>query len=143
MGMYTGLRGKIELEPFMIHAFNMGGTYGCLWRRAVELAPNKEVSLILSEWRKLPRADSIPFGYLAYMPDEWEESWKEPEVKDGFLHFSCSLKNYNNEIETFIDYVLPLIGKSWSLESLYEEDENSTWHIGPLDETLRLEGEEK
>lgn len=142
MGMYTGLRGKIELELFMVHAFNAGGTFGCLWRQAAILAPNKEIALVLSEWAKVGRSSFIPFGALAYMPDEWDESWKEPEVKEGFLHFSCSLKNYENEIETFIDFVLPLIAKSWELESLYEEEEKSIWHISETKTPKLLEIQE-
>ena len=54
----------------------------------------------------------------------WDDDLHDYNEELNTLHFSCSLKNYNNTIGKFIDF-LPQIADKWNLESLYEECEPS------------------
>lgn len=120
MGMYTGLRGKIvlkdnELSKVIIEKdFDWGAIRNSYYDQTI------------SAWANVGRCNFIPFGAVCYMPDSWGDWF---QTVDGLtLTFCCSLKNYEQEIQTFIDKVLPEIAGDWALESLYEESVYSTLH---------------
>lgn len=98
---------------------------------------------ILKEYSKVSRSSFIPFGNLVYMPDCWEgEPYYEDQPWDckatngferyfnketGLLCFQCSLKNYDDTIEYFLENIVTKIcSKLLHCEVLYEEDEIST-----------------
>lgn len=121
MGMYTGLRGTV----------NVSEKYQEAMRNMVEEYANWEDVLPEGHpYLAVGRKNFIPFGGVCYMPDDWEAAEGSSIDSEGVLTFCCSLKNYNDEIGTFVKTVLPLIADSWDLEELYEEDEISTKHIG-------------
>ena len=69
----------------------------------------------------------IPFGSLFYMPDHWDYNSFNLYYNEetGYWTFKCSLKNYDNELEKFIDLVPYFIEKVFHFEYLYEEWEES------------------
>ena len=118
MGMYTGLRGKITLKDNGLSKVIIEKDFD--WGTIRNSYFNETVST----WANVGRCNFIPFGAVCYMPDSWGDWF---QTVDGLtLTFCCSLKNYECEIQTFIDKVLPEIAEDWSLESLYEESAYST-----------------
>lgn len=132
MGIYTGLRGTILFLPVVAELMRAWkedrttklGIWEFVFERLPEDTPG-EVRESLRRWKMVLRANFIPNGALAYMPSDWEEHHREWE--GDRLHFTCSLKNYEGEIEEFIEEVLPHIAAAWDLERRYEEDEESTF----------------
>ena len=130
MGMYTGLRARVKIKPEYRDAMyklyhpegdDVNGFWSVL--NDGEL-PN------LAEWKKVGRCNAIPCGCLAYIPDDFGE----PFGKDGghgfdgeWWTFSCSLKNYRNEIQTFFDLILKNIAEEIDYcQRLYEIYEESS-----------------
>ncbi|MEM5592822.1 hypothetical protein AAHH67_15635 [Niallia circulans] len=126
MGMYTGLRFKGIVKPEyreMIKEINDGAD----WNDFTEKFP------FLTDYANQDRAEFIPRGSLAYMPDTWEEGEfpdqmstdgfeRSINLETGYWTFQCSLKNYNQEIEQFINEVLPkIIDSAEHIEYFYEE----------------------
>lgn len=76
------------------------------------------------------------------MPDEWEtddKDWKARTPTDGFdtkfdedaaiWSFQCSLKNYEGEIESFFEIVVPeIVDSVIHMEYYYEEWSRSTFY---------------
>jgi hypothetical protein len=125
MGMYTGLRGTIVLKS----------EYTDRIEAALEEDGYFEWKDILPEtnlYSDYSRNSFIPFGSVCYMPDDWYDQ-QGVELKEGVLHFCCSLKNYSGTISTFIKECLPEIANSWELEELYEEDNESTLYTFPIE----------
>lgn len=137
MGMYTGLRAKVVVKP--------------QYRRAIGLLHEDDDLLkaweapakILPEWAKTwlnyGRSCFIPFGGLAYMPDDFdkrnvdkEDGRSSYDEVTGVWEFACSLKNYESEIEYFVPNVLFNLAESVEYcESLYEQNEEvTTWIFG-------------
>lgn len=139
--MYTGLRIKATVkEEFrqMIEEINNGAD----WSEFAEQFP------FLSAYAKQGRAEFIPCGSLSYMPDEWEYKPRKADGsydrenaaatdgfersidrKTGYWTFQCSLKNYNQEIEQFLEEVLPnIIESAEHIEYLYEEWDKSVMY---------------
>lgn len=135
MGMYTGLRGYIELMPNIVkrlkEATDEDFSY---WEE------EDEWEYVLEQYKEVPSVDHlltatarlsyIPFGGINYMPDQWEEANRPATLRNNVLRFTTSLKDYDNEIESFIA-VLPLIATDWFLEELYEESDISTLYQYP------------
>lgn len=129
MGMYTGLRVRVvikeEYRELIKEAMTSEdfGEPGKGWKQFKDKYP------FLSTFADKERATSIPFGALAYMPDEWDEQDAFRQVFDevtGLWRFQCSLKNYGSEIEEFISNVLSeIVVNSGHVESLYEENSHS------------------
>lgn len=112
MGMYTGLRGEVILNDLGVEI----AATGFEW--------SKSSNGIIQGFSHDHRADFIPNGSHCYMPDSWGES--RSDVVGYLWAFSCSLKNYESTIERFISEILPLIADDWSLEMLYEENDEPT-----------------
>lgn len=121
MGMYTGLRGRIELKDNELTKVILEKDFE--WNE-IRIA---YFDNIMSAWANVGRCRFIPFGAVCYMPDSWGDWFKK--VEGNTLTFCCSLKDYENEIGTFVTKVLPHIAEDWVLESFYEEDVWSTLHL--------------
>lgn len=126
MGMYTGVRCKVIIKEEYREDLNRIFTEGLYWS-------DSNIGFI-SEYGSYSRADFIPRGCLCYMPDEWED--KNENATEGFdrkfnlgagyWSFQCSLKDYDDTIQTFFDNVLSKIVKSIvHLEVFYEENDYS------------------
>lgn len=130
MGMYTGLRGKVKLKPEVEDLM-------CYWLYAEDntceeynyamwlFIGNKLDNVKILNFNDDSRSSFIPNGQVCYMPDDWQN---ENSIALGDTwNFCCSLKNYTNTIQKFID-LLPEIAVSWDLEERYEEWDESVFH---------------
>lgn len=115
MGNYTGLRGEIMIKPEFHDNFKTSSVVDFEWDEILD-----ENHPYLLDYRK----NFIPFGSICYL--DWDDV--PVTFENGVLAFTCSLKNYNNTIDTFINTVLPIIGDAWYLEEMYEYDDESTIH---------------
>lgn len=143
MGMYTGLRASVVIKPQwrgaigLLHesrntpktSFSSGQDWEAVFAQYPDLPG-------LYDWVKVGRRDFIPFGALAYMPEDFSdaedgESFSKYDADSGRWTFCCSLKNYEGEIRQFVEEVLSHIVDSVDYcESLYEEFpwyDNSDW----------------
>lgn len=127
MGMYTGIYFSAKLKPLAAVAIknalresDMSEDIFDFWRAVSAIFP------IQNDWMTVGRRDFIPFGALSYMPDEWSEiKAGEGICNDNIWNVCCSLKNYNGEIEHFLDGVLPfLIEEVCEVTYYYEEEES-------------------
>ena len=146
MGMYTGLRFKAIIKEEYREAINelMERDTMESWLDTTEGYPEMEFA---KEYAEMSRSDFIPFGSLAYMPDEWEElideskgkqwnnykaakGWeREFNIDTGYWQFQCSLKNYGSEIEKFLkDVASVIVKKAIHVEVHYEEDRYGRLH---------------
>lgn len=119
MGDYTGLRGSIVLNEKYSQVFDM--MIEC------ENAPYFKWDEILpagNEYLQDYRNSFIPFGDVCGISD-WEYAVKYSREMHT-LFFTCSLKNYDRTIESFLRNVLPEIAQSYDLEELYEYDDVPT-----------------
>lgn len=122
MGMYTGLRFKVTVKPKyrellenILHSdeFLEWGSY--------------EGTPFTEEWKEYSRSSFIPWGAVCYMPKEWGDNKNTYDLKTGNWEVVCSLKNYEDTIEYFLDNVLnKVIEKSEYIEVLYEENDFPT-----------------
>lgn len=126
MGMYTGLRFKGIVKEKFRKDFALIALNGN-WNES-----SVEEFLRFSD---NARASFIPCGTLAYMPDEWEQEpynkYGDGVATDGFVRtwdentgywsFQCSLKNYENTIEEFIELLPYFIESVEHCEVFYEE----------------------
>jgi hypothetical protein len=129
MGMYTGLRCKCivkkEFRP-MIKSLMKDEVDGLLSWKIVADAYGYD---FVKQYADYSRSSFIPFGSLVYMPDSWEVDNKATDgferqfdEETGYWAFQCSLKNYDDTIEVFIDLILNNIAeKIIHLETYYEE----------------------
>lgn len=128
MGDYTGLRFRAVVNE-MGHAAaailtdrslhdapgTVNGPYDA-WALVAELIPGMK----LDTWLKVDRRSFIPCGAVCYMPDDWVHT---NELVDGEWRVSCSLKDYEGEIEVFLKNVLPqMIARPCAYEKLFEYD---------------------
>lgn len=122
MGMYTGLRFKGYVKPQFRESFEEIAIKG-------EWEESKDKKF--KEFSKLPRASSIPCGTLSLYAIEWEEDEtfdRKYDKKTGYWCFQCSLKNYYDEIDNFINIIPYFIESAIHIEELYEESEESTFY---------------
>ncbi len=124
MGMYTGLRGWVmftqeiteKVKPFFEDINKEWNELG--------ITETKEFIIFSSD----SRSSFIPYGAICYMPDDWVKSNTYDE-ENFIFHFSCSLKNYDDTIEKFIDWLnLQGVAMDFCLEERYEENDSSTFH---------------
>ena len=76
-----------------------------------------------ARWRLMLRCDS------AYFDAETYSTFRDSDGRGLFLCIRCNLKNYDNEIEKFCDWIRPYIDKQdgdFLGFSRYEEDEQPT-----------------
>ena len=113
MGMYTGLRFKGVVKEQFREGFEEIALDGAWGDSADER---------LRGFANDCRASFIPCGALSYMPwyDDDEEFARTYDTKTGVWTFQCSLKNYNDTIEAFLDLVPYFIENVEFCEVLYE-----------------------
>lgn len=130
--MYTGLRAKVELKdefekPIIDLHYRDFKEIPSGWNYIQEKYPDFPN---IDTWCGFNRKGFIPFGVLAYMPDDFSEYMPDEETRSIIQigghnlrwEFCCSLKNYQNEIEYFVTNILFRISnKIFYCESLYEE----------------------
>jgi len=122
MGMYTNFWGKIQLKPEYVEVFHKelfednyeGDEYWDMWKR---ILPDGH------PYAGSSRDTFIPRGY-------WHGSGDDQvlELVGDTLGFQCSLKDYDDTIELFIETVLPEIALTYYLYSQYEEDEHIDYY---------------
>ena len=129
MGMYTCLKFtgmiKKDFEDEMKNLLNTEIDYN--WRDFAKKYPFAE------EFSELPRADFIPFGAITpYNEDKVGcenpkrsiiagDDSSDPYGYRKTLVFTCDLKNYDDEIEEFIEEVAVNIFDKFIAEKWYEE----------------------
>lgn len=77
----------------------------------------------LKDFSKLERSSFIPFGAVsAYNEDKYmSDNFKKYNLETGEWEFLCDLKNYGDEIETFIELIPQLCDDVSICEEWYEE----------------------
>lgn len=133
MGMYTGLKGKIRFNDSdfgnIFHTYfadcksdilGLGFAYWTVWDFLKEIHPDVTKSYPQRIRHIFLQGDD-------YMPDDWM-CYPEYDIETRTITFSSALKNYDNDISTFITIFLPKIADAWYLIELYEDDETPTEH---------------
>jgi hypothetical protein len=139
MGMYTGLRFKGIVKPEyrgMIADISDHGE----WEEYMDEYP------WLRTFAEKDRSIMIPRGALSYMPDSWEDNsistagfHRQFNQETGYWAFQCSLKNYDSEIQEFIETVVPIImEETQHIEVLYEEWSGSVLYGLKEGKTVRI-----
>lgn len=119
MGMYTGLRGSITFKQSVAQVLQ---EVGFDWQVIAYHIQSEAAKAFASKGR----SGFIPRGALCYMPSNWD-SIVDEWIDETTYSFACSLKNYDGEIEAFLQ-MLPDIADYWELEELYEEAESAIIH---------------
>lgn len=131
MGMYTGLRVNVKIKKEYLDVIEE--FIDSDWDELEDFY-DKNLNLF-SRFKHLERKYMIPYGSLSYMPEQWDDYSNErtKQFVQGFnknlgtWSFQCSLKNYDREIEVFIDDVLnEVVEEVYCIEKLYEEESYST-----------------
>jgi hypothetical protein len=116
MGNYTGLRFKGVIKKEFRKDFEPIAMEGA-WDVAIKDSKFLDFSCDF-------RASFIPCGALCYMPGSWETDDVIERTYDqntGLWTFQCSLKNYGETIENFLEMVPYFIESVEYCEVLYEE----------------------
>lgn len=121
MGMYTGLRINGTIKPEYRQDIRLLVVVG--WESAWETLA--EFKTVYKDLASRPRCNMIPFGALSYMPDSWREHSHSYDNSTGKWSFSCSLKNYNSEIQAFLKMVPEIFEELEFCEYYYEEWDTS------------------
>jgi hypothetical protein len=118
MGMYTGLYFKALIKEEYRGMVRLAIDHS--WYFAGNHYP------VARNWSSVGRCESIPWGALCYMPDDFPDQCCD--IANGVWEVSCSLKNYQGEIQTFIKDVLSVISEEvYECFSLYEEYPTESW----------------
>lgn len=127
--MYTGLRFIAKLNSNGLEAIKIiNKLQASGFGHVVYWEPVREMLDLPEEWIKDTRANFIPYGHLDCMPDSWERANHVDE--EGRWHVCCSLKNYTDTIEKFLEHVLPkMISEKCVAESLYEGSQKPEEHL--------------
>lgn len=152
MGMYTGLRLRAIVKPeyrTMVNGVMDQADEARDWFDFIEEFP------FMEQFSSLGRNMFIPFGGLSYMPDEWDDDnyvaagvfRRQFNEETGFWAFNCSLKNYDSEIQVFLETVANVILESsehievlyeeWERGELYEVQGNAIEYIGETEHHYR------
>lgn len=147
MGMYTEIRVRATIKHKYVDLIL--AREDLFWREILKLQSSEKEQLnenleskidnflidkfkninlhFLKKWEdECPRIDMIPFGNSTYFDQdpEWEYKF-DPETR--YWQFQFNLKNYDEEIEKFLSYVLPELAEEvhecWYH---YEEDDTAT-----------------
>jgi hypothetical protein len=126
MGMYTGIYFKAKLKPLALIAIETAYRELDFSEEQYDfwLIVNK-IFPISRDWLSVGRRHFIPMGGLSYMPPEWQDYKMTDGISGDTWTVCCSLKNYDGEIESFLEGVLPfLIEERCTIIYLYEEWDN-------------------
>ena len=143
--MYTGLRSHVKVHPRFrgLIASLHSDDESMRWEKSIETNrnsfPNEADSL--KRWCEFDRCGFIPFGMLAYMPDDFGDKIEKPDggsifdKETGSWEFACSLKNYQSEIQFFVPNILKVISEEiFYCESLYEEYPSPEHYPNPFED---------
>jgi hypothetical protein len=143
MGMYTGLRCKVIIKPEFRKDFQMLSENLYKW--------NSSNVDFIKEFSEVERNNFIPLGSVNSMPGSWEKApydkYGSGVPEDGFDRnfdantglwtFQCSLKNYEDTIEKFIEKVLKnVVQEIIHLEQLHQDSEYSLHYVSKEDGSL-------
>lgn len=119
MGMYTGIYGRVVLKdvPSSVRVFLMDW----FWRWDDQEFDNKPDHPFF----KTDRWDTLLYGGSAYFPDCEYGARMTVGPQTITLELSASLKNYDEEIEKFLDWIEPY-RDSGTIYYRYEENEDWT-----------------
>ncbi len=142
MGMYTGLSFIGYVKPEMRE--DLTTVLQCTDGKASGWTKAKNETLkIFGE--EVKRSFAFPWGALSYMPDSWDKYGDNHDYFDGerFI-FTCSLKNYDDEIEYFMTNIAPELCSVYAAIEHYEElddDECLYWQNGqePIETKISIE----
>ncbi|ALS22197.1 hypothetical protein IJ22_18230 [Paenibacillus naphthalenovorans] len=115
--MYYSLRCKLKLkQEFIPQIDSLLNDADAEWSNITDIESIKDYSTD-------SRSSFIPFGVLAYSPDNWDdEPWRN-EIEDDIWTFQCSVKT-SSTIRSFFKNVVPVISeKSLHIEYFYEEND--------------------
>lgn len=134
MGPYTGIRFKGFIKPKFKKGFEIIAING-EWE--------KHVDPIIKSFGNIGESCFIPNGSLSYMPKSWEtkpdssveiysKEWFESmkptdgfetsyDEKTGYWTFQCSLKNHEDEIESFFEILPHFVESIEHLECFCED----------------------
>lgn len=120
MGMYTGLRVKAKIKEEFLQQLEavLSTGEGENWKEPWSVVDFVKFPFV-EKFSKMGRSSMIPRGAVCYMPEDWENV---NTFEGGVWSFCCSLKNYNDEIEVFLNEVLVNISEWAHIERLYEEE---------------------
>lgn len=122
MGMYTGLRGTVIIkEQYRGRMESMiNGDGDPSWAKSFGDIDEE----FIQQYIGLDRADFIPHGAVCYMPEFWcdNDGGCGFDENLGIFTFNCSLKNYSDEIGSFLR-MLRVIADNWEIQELYEEND--------------------
>ena len=140
MGHYTGVRGTIRFVDSVQEKVaeylgklnaaldagkedwkELGGFWEYAHNNLREDAPERAE---IAKWLKFFRCNFIPQGRLQ------NSSWDDFRTKilQNEMHFICSLKNYEGEIEYFTEKLLPKIALNWFIDVQEESSDVVTRH---------------
>ena len=102
MGMYTELVIAVELkyDRDMLHILE----YLTGKRRIMEVSIPEHKFFKCERWERMLTWDSAYFDGITH--SEIEEGWEERTI---YLTARCNLKDYDHEIENFLDWISPSI----------------------------------
>lgn len=127
MGMYTGLAFRAQLSTFGVSIVEDFYKY----LNTDDLDPWKEIyknTGFFETYSSLDRSTFIPNGFVCYMPESKGWTVNVNVLNSNVWEVCCSLKNYEGEIECFLETVLPrLIDSDTLVKVQYEEDESPTY----------------
>ena len=122
MGMYTEINFRAELVK------DIPEDVLAVLRYLVDLSPTEPENLPDHELFSCPRWDTLGQGCSAYFPAHPESSLTMSDwSKRWVLFLNADLKNYDDEIGKFFDWIEPYVHGSVGQflgYSLYEEDDN-------------------
>jgi hypothetical protein len=127
MGMYTGVRFQAQVteEAREIISWCQEDRQSRGWHEAAE----KFDVPWLTDWVRVGRCNFIPWGYLCYLGGWAGEEEQYSRLEGASWEVLCSLKNYQGEIRTFCEEILPhMITAETIVESRYEESPSSVFY---------------
>lgn len=138
MGDYTvficDVQVRNEYQPLIERLFKSQS-----WDEAVKEYPG----LNLDNWLKLRRRDFIPYGSISSYNESYVNMiwWKKDRFsfENGRWAFVCDLKNYENEIETFVNIVLSkIVDKPYLVFSKFEYSKHPNFYMGTEPENYTM-----
>lgn len=125
--MYTGVRFQTQVteEAREVISWIQEDRKSRGWHEAAE----KFDAPWLVDWGRVDRCNFIPWGSLCYLEGWAGEDESYSRLKGTSWEVLCSLKNYQYEIRTFCEDILPhMIALETIVESRYEESDFSTFY---------------
>lgn len=126
MGMYTGVRFKTQLTPEARKVIEW--CQEDRWSRGWEQAAAHFHLAWIDEWVNFRRCNFIPWGGVCYL-QHWVDNDGYSKLDGENWEVLCSLKNYEGEIDYFLEKILPrMIIKSTEVEVRYESSDSSHFY---------------